>query len=252
MLILAGCTAYKDSIYLRPDKSLETTVQQGKFPEYHIRPQDELTIVVSTSDPASSIPFYRKIGQSKDSPTMQSGASGTNLFSYLVDNNGYIDYPVLGRLHVTDLSTRECEALLCRKLQTYLNEEPDVTVRISNFKVSVLGEVAKPGTFPIAEEHVNLFQALSLAGDMTLFSNRKDVHLLRQDYAGNQHVIHLDLTKSSITSSPYFYLKQNDVIYVKPTKGKVRSNTFTSNSSMWVSIVSLLASIASVVLISVK
>ena len=252
-IFLAGCSSYKESIYFRSDEGLDSNVFSGELYESRIMPKDELTIVVSTSDPASSVPFYRKIGQSKDYPTMTSGGIGdVKLFNYLVDNEGYINYPVLGKLHVLELTTRQCEALICEKLQTYLNEEPNVTVRIANFKVSVLGEVASPGTYTVTEEQVNLFQALALAGDMTLFSDRDDVQLLRQDVKGNKQVIHLDLTQSSITSSPYFYLQQNDVIYVKPTKGKVRSNTFTTNSSMWISIFSLLTSIASIVLISVR
>ena len=173
-------------------------------------------------------------------------------FGYLVDNEGNIDYPVLGKLHVAGLTTRECEALIRKELQQYLNEVPNVTVRTSNYKISVLGEVKSPGTYTVSDERINIFQALALAGDMTVFSVRDDVQLLREDSLGNRRVLHLDLTSADIALSPDYYLQQNDIVYVKPTKAKVHSNTFSNNSSTWVSLMSLAATIASLVIVAVQ
>ena len=251
-LLMAGCASYKKSVYLRYDKVLDDIEQRGRLYEYRIMPKDELVIVVSTSDPASSVPFLRKLGQSRDMNSTTQGVGDAKLLNYLVDNDGYIDYPVLGKFSVVGLSTRECEALIRQKLEAYLNEVPNVTVRLSNFKVSVLGEVASPGTFTVTDERINIFQALSQAGDMTLFADRDDVQLLREDSIGRRHVVHLDLTEASIALSPYYYLQQNDVLYVKPTKAKVRSNTFNSNSSAWISIISLLTTIASLVVVAIR
>ena len=251
-LLIGGCSSYKKSIYLRNDEVLEKAQQNNKQYVYRVMPKDELTITVSTSDPASSVPFYRKIGQGKDQASSAQGMSNAKLLDYLVDNEGNIDYPVLGKLHVAGLTTRECEALIRKELQQYLNEVPNVTVRTSNYKISVLGEVKSPGTYTVSDERINIFQALALAGDMTVFSVRDDVQLLREDSLGNRRVLHLDLTSADIALSPDYYLQQNDIVYVKPTKAKVHSNTFSNNSSTWVSLMSLAATIASLVIVAVQ
>ena len=251
-LLIGGCSSYKKSIYLRNDEVLEKAQQNNKQYVYRVMPKDELTITVSTSDPASSVPFYRKIGQAKDQASSAQGMNNAKLLDYLVDNEGNIDYPVLGKLHVAGLTTRECEALIRKELQQYLNEVPNVTVRTSNYKISVLGEVKSPGTYTVSDERINIFQALALAGDMTVFSVRDDVQLLREDSLGNRRVLHLDLTSTDIALSPDYYLQQNDIVYVKPTKAKVHSNTFSNNSSTWVSLMSLAATIASLVIVAVQ
>ena len=251
-LFIGGCSSYKKSIYLRNDEVLEKAQQNNKQYVYRVMPKDELTITVSTSDPASSVPFYRKIGQGKDQASSAQGMNNAKLLDYLVDNEGNIDYPVLGKLHVAGLTTRECEALIRKELQQYLNEVPNVTVRTSNYKISVLGEVKSPGTYTVSDERINIFQALALAGDMTVFSVRDDVQLLREDSLGNRRVLHLDLTSADIALSPDYYLQQDDIVYVKPTKAKVHSNTFSNNSSTWVSLMSLAATIASLVIVAVQ
>ena len=251
-LLIGGCSSYKKSIYLRNDEVLEKAQQNNKQYVYRVMPKDELTITVSTSDPASSVPFYRKIGQAKDQASSAQGMNNAKLLDYLVDNEGNIDYPVLGKLHVAGLTTRECEALIRKELQQYLNEVPNVTVRTSNYKIRVLGEVKSPGTYTVSDERINIFQALALAGDMTVFSVRDDVQLLREDSLGNRRVLHLDLTSADIALSPDYYLQQNDIVYVKPTKAKVHSNTFSNNSSTWVSLMSLAATIASLVIVAVQ
>ena len=253
LVLLSACSSYKKALYLRDDEVLEMVNQKGILYEYHIMPKDELTIIVSTSDPEVSAPFYRKIGQSK----LQSNNTGQSynnakLLDYLVDNDGYIDFPILGKLHVVGLTNRECEDLIRQKLQPYLNEVPNVTVRTLSYTVSVLGEVNRPGTYTVTDERITIFEALAQAGDMTLFAKRKDVELLREDSLGRRTVTHLDLTAADITLSPYYYLQQNDVVYVKPTKAKVRSKTLSSNSSFWISLTSLAATIASLIIIAIR
>lgn len=247
-LLGSGCTSYKKSLYLQNEQVLNESLE-GQLYDFRIMPKDELTITVSTTDPEASAPFYRKIGQSKEGGnTSNIGMNNADLLSYLVDNNGCIDFPVLGMIKVMGLTNRECEALLRQKLQPYLKEVPNVTVRTSNYKFSVLGEVGKPGTYTTDAEKVTVFEALAQAGDMTLFSIRNDVQLLREDSLGVRRVYHLDLTQADVAQSPYFYLQQNDVVYVKPTRAKVRTNTFNSNSSMWITLLSIVTSITSLVL----
>ena len=249
ILLLSNCASYQDSVYLRNDEILDTVKQKYSLFEYRIMPKDELTITVSTTTPEASAPFYRKIGMTKGQNGIGQGMDNAKLLDYLVDNEGYIDFPVLGMISVAGLSTRECEAVISEKLQAYLNEVPNVTVRSSSYKVSVLGEVARPGTYRVDDEKITIFQALAEAGDMTLFSDRKDVHLLREDGQGRRKVIHLDLTEANIALSPYYYLQQNDVVYVKPTPAKVSSNTFTGNASAWITMLSLVTTVVSLIMV---
>lgn len=246
-LLVSGCTSYKKSLYLQNENVLNESLE-GQLYDFRIMPKDELTITVSTTDPEASAPFYRKFGQSKESSSSSTNMGNTNLVAYLVDNDGYIDFPVLGMIKVLGLTNRECEALLRQKLQPYLKEVPNVTVRTSNYKFSVLGEVNAPGTYTTDAEKVTIFEALAQAGDMTLFSIRDDVQLLREDSTGVRRVYHLNLNEADVAKSPYFYLQQNDVVYVKPTRAKVRTNTFNSNSSMWITLLSIVTSVTSLVL----
>ena len=147
---------------------------------------------------------------------------------------------------------RECENLLREKLAPYLKESPNVTVRNANYKYSVLGEVSKPGTYSVSSEKVTLFEALAQAGDMTLNSVREDVQLLRENENGVRRIVHLNLLDASITQSPYFYLQQNDVIYVKPKKAKVNTNTFNTNTSMWITMISVLTSVSTLIIALTK
>lgn len=251
-LLMVGCASYDKSIYLRGDGELQQMANGKELFEYRVMPKDELTITVSTSDPEVSSPFYRKIGQAKNQSTPGQGFDNAKLLDYLVDNAGFIDFPVLGKIKVEGLTTRECEALIQEKLLDHLSEVPNVTVRVANFKISVLGEVKNPGTYSVPDERVNIFQALALAGDMTLSSVRDDVQLLREDSNGHSQVIHLDLTRADITQSPYYYLRQNDVLYVKPTKARVHSSTMTDNTSSWINWASLVATIASLIVVAVR
>lgn len=249
--VLTGCSSYEKSLYLQNDAVINQSTQ-GQLYDFRIMPKDILTILVSTTDPATSAPFYRRIGQEKGAQPIQQGMQNAELLDYLVDNEGQIDFPVLGKIKVSGMTTRECEAVIREKLKSYLNEIPNVTVRSSNYKFSVLGEVNKPGTYTVKDEKVTIFEAIAQAGDMTLFSIRDDVQLLREDSEGRRQVVHLNLNDANITQSPYFYLQQNDVIYVKPTKAKVRTNTFNSNASMWITILSVLTSISTLVIAITK
>lgn len=246
-----SCTSYRKAIYMQESEVFNETSKPQLY-DFRIMPKDELTILVSTSDPEVSAPFYRKIGQSKGQTQMTQGMNDAKLLVYLVDNEGNIDFPILGKLRVEGMTTRECEALLRNRLNEYLSEEPNVTVRSNNYKFSVLGEVMRPGTYTSENEKMTVFEALAQAGDMTLFSVRDNVQLMREDAEGRRQIYTLDLTRADIANSPYFYIQQNDVIYVKPTKAKVRTNTFNSNASMWITILSVISSLTSLVLILTK
>ena len=139
----------------------------------------------------------------------------------------------------------EAENMIREGLKPYINEVPIVTVRMANYKISVLGEVARPGTFTVSNEKVNIFEALALAGDMTVWGVRNDVKLIREDADGQRMVMSLNLNDANIINSDYYYLQQNDVVYVTPNKVKARNSDIGSATSLWFTAGSMLVSIAS-------
>ena len=164
---------------------------------------------------------------------------------YLVDNEGRINFPVLGTLKVGGLTKSQAEQLIVQNLKPYIKEIPIVTVRMANYKISVLGEVARPGTFTITNEKVNLLEALAMAGDMTVHGVRDNVKLIRETATGKQEIITLNLNKTETILSPYYWLQQNDVVYVTPNKAKARNSDIGNSTSLWFSATSILVSLAS-------
>ncbi len=158
-----------------------------------------------------------------------------------MNNSGEIDFPVIGTLRVGGLTKNEAESLI-REIEA--REAPIVTVRMANYKISVLGEVARPGSFTIGNEKVNVLEALAMAGDMTIYGVRDNVKLIREDESGKREIINLDLNNAGIVTSPYYYLKQNDILYVTPNETKARNSDIGNSTTLWVSSISILVSIA--------
>ena len=218
-LLLAACTSYKNVPYLQNPEAVNDL--EGTLPLYDakIMPKDLLSITVNTTT----------------QPTLQ---------QYLVNNSGEIDFPVIGTLRVGGLTKNEAESLIRERLRPYLKEAPIVTVRMANYKISVLGEVARPGSFTIGNEKVNVLEALAMAGDMTIYGVRDNVKLIREDESGKRGIINLDLNNAGIVTSPYYYLKQNDILYVTPNETKARNSDIGNSTTLWVSSISILVSIA--------
>ena len=143
--------------------------------------KDLLTITVNTNDPEASAPFNLTVQTNNSASTVHSITQQPSLQQYLVNNEGNIDFPVLGRIHVGGLTKNEAEDLIREKLKPYLEETPIVTIRMVNYKISVLGEVNKPGTFTVNNEKVNVLEALAMAGDMTIWGLRDNVKLVREN-----------------------------------------------------------------------
>ncbi|HQE13172.1 MAG TPA: polysaccharide biosynthesis/export family protein, partial [Flavipsychrobacter sp.] len=166
--------------------------------------------------------------------------SANTAYGYLVDKNGFITLPVLGKVVVGGKTIVEIQDIILDKASKIF-KEPTINVRLMNFKVTVLGEVLKPGTYIIDGERVSILSALGLAGDLTIFGKRKNVLLIRQDGENNKKMVRLDLNDSHLFTSPYYYLKQGDVLYVEPTKGKAAANdvAFTRNYAIASSVITL-------------
>ena len=244
--LFASCQSYKKVPYLQDAEVINQAQQQEKFYDATIMPKDLLTIVVSCTNPELAVPFNLVAAtQSGVEVSKMQTTTQPTLQQYLVDNEGRINFPVLGTLKVGGLTKSQAEKLIIKNLKPYIKETPIVTVRMSNYKISVLGEVTRPGTFTISNEKVNLLEALAMAGDMTVYGVRDNVKLIREDANGKQEIHTLDLNKAETILSPYYWLQQNDVIYVTPNKAKARNSDIGNSTSLWFSATSILVSLAS-------
>lgn len=245
--LLVACQSYKKVPYFQDVDVVNQAEQQEKLYDARIMPKDLLTIVVSCTNPELAIPFNLTVpsNASLAASTSSNVTTQAALQPYLVDNEGNINFPVLGELKLGGLTKREAEQLILDKLKPYMKETPIVTVRMVNYKISVIGEVARPGTFTISNEKVNLLEALAMAGDMTVYGLRDNVKLIREDANGKQQIITLDLNKAETILSPYYWLQQNDIVYVTPNKAKARNSDVGNSTSLWFSATSILVSVVS-------
>ncbi|WP_374693532.1 polysaccharide biosynthesis/export family protein [Candidatus Bacteroides intestinigallinarum] len=245
--LLTACQSYKKVPYFQNVEVVNEVEQQEKLYDAKIMPKDLLTIVVSCTNPELAIPFNLTVASNAGMAVSNSSYVTTQpvLQPYLVDNDGNINFPVLGELKLGGLTKREAEQLIIDKLKPYMKETPIVTVRMVNYKISVIGEVTRPGTFTISNEKVNLLEALAMAGDMTVYGLRDNVKLIREDANGKQQIVTLDLNKAETILSPYYWLQQNDIVYVTPNKAKARNSDVGNSTSLWFSATSILVSIVS-------
>lgn len=253
VIFLASCQSYKKVPYLQDAEVINQAQQLETLYDAKIMPKDLLTIVVSCTNPELAVPFNLTVA----SPISVSAGNSSltnqpSLQQYLVDNEGRINFPVLGTLKVGGLTKSQAEQLIVNNLKPYIKENPIVTVRMSNYKISVLGEVTRPGTFTITNEKVNLLEALAMAGDMTVWGLRDNVKLIREDANGKQEIHTLDLNKAETILSPYYWLQQNDVVYVTPNKTKARNSGVGTSTSLWFSATSILVSLANILVTILK
>ena len=220
---LCSCGTTKNVPYFQDivDTPLSQLKTSNSFIEPTIQPDDILSISIFTIDPNTSMVVNQLnsqyVGQS------QVVGANTNLVSsgFLVDKNGEVDLSVVGKVKLLGLTTFQARDLI-QELASKSFNSPNVQVRYSNFRVTVLGEVGRPATYTIPNEKVTVLDALGLAGDLTIYGRRENVLLIR-DNQGVKQFIRLNLNSAALFNSPFFYLRQNDVIYVEPNKGKAAS-----------------------------
>lgn len=230
LVLLSSCASRKEVVYFQNTGDFETLVDKNSFtPKFKI--DDLVSIYVSTLDSEASAPFNLFRGGSE-------GGIRPEQVDYLVDKDGEIDFPVIGKVKIAGLSGEEVRILLRDKLSDYL-KDPIINIRLRNFSVSVLGEVNRPGTYPVDGERITILEALGLANDMTIKGRRENVMVIR-DFDGTKVYTRIDLTKKEALSSPVYYLTQNDVVYVEPNNSAIKSSTLDSRMSIAVSIASLL------------
>jgi len=243
-IILASCGSVKNIAYLQ--NSDDINFEKSRFLyDARIMPKDQLTISVNTTTPEASMPFNLLL-QNEYTQGRSMSAAGV-LMPYLVDNDGYITFPVIGRLKVGGLTKSEAEKLIFEKIRPYMaeSENPVVTVRMSSYSVSVLGEVARPGSFQVSREKITILEALAQAGDLTIYGVRDKVKLIREDITGKKQIVNLNLNDANLVNSPYYYLQQNDVVYVEPNKVKAQNSKVGQTTTLWFSATSILISLTS-------
>lgn len=246
-----SCQSYKKVPYLQDTALVSETEQNVRQTGVKVMPKDLLTIAVSCSTPELAAPFNLVSSGTASGPegkAVGQGTASSALQQYLVDNQGNINFPVLGEIHVGGLTKLEIENLIIDKLKVYLKEAPLVTVRIVNFRISVLGEVTKPGSFVVSNEKINLLEALAMAGDLTIYGMRDNVKLIRTRQDNKQEIITMDLNKAETVLSPYYQLQQNDIIYVTPNKTKAKNSDVGTSIGLWVSATSILVSLANLLI----
>jgi len=256
---LFSCTSYKKIPYFQDVSDTVSTNQKIQaFIEPIIQYDDILSISINTLDlqsnnavnmpTAISSSGIIGAGSNTSSGTLSSNLAIPSSSSYRVTKTGEIDLPLLGKIFVSGLTTNQVKDTIQKKMTNYY-KTPTVDVRFANFKVTVLGEVTKPGTFTIPNEKFTLFDALGLSGDLTIFGRRENVLLIR-DSADNKQLVRLNLNSKQIISSPYFYLKQNDVVYVEPTNAKIANLDAVQNR--YITIASAIISVLIIVISRIK
>ena len=243
-VVCTACTSTKNIVYLQDVVPLkQQKIEQIYEPIIH--EDDLLAIMVNNREPELALPFNMPMVTFQLGSTGGVGSSG-RVLGYLVDKNGDIDFPILGKIHATGLTRMQLTELIKEKLsEGDLLKDPIVTVQFLNFKVSVIGEVSRPGSFTIAGDRITLLEALSMAGDLTIYGKRDRVAVIRENN-GKRTILFHDLRSADLFNSPCYYLQQNDIVYVEPNKARSGQSDINQNNSIgvWVSVISLLTTIA--------
>lgn len=248
-LPFVSCNTSKEIVYFqdvavnRPE-----TIKEAK--DITVQPKDQISIVVSSKDPQLAALFNLTRVQYRAGSTTAQGGSGSSsgeVSGYTLDDEGNIDFPVLGTLHVAGMKKSQIAALVKKELiDANLVKDPVVTVEFMNLSISILGEVKTPGKYNITKDQLTLLEAISMAGDLTIYGKRDGIFVIREE--NGQRVTHwVDIRSKYFFNSPVYYLKQNDAVYVQPNKVRAGQSTLNENSvksvSMWISIGSFLSSL---------
>lgn len=236
-ILFSSCASKEDVVYFQNAGEYETMVSDNSHTN-KFKIDDVVNIVISTYDPVASQPFNLFKGA-------EEGGIRPEQVDYIIDKNGEIDFPVIGKIKIAGLSPEETKELLRGKLSDYL-KDPIINIRLKNFTVTVLGEVNRPGTYPVNGEQITILEALGLANDLTIKGMRENVMVIR-DFNGTKVYTRINLLEKEALNSPVYYLTQNDVVYVEPNKSAITASSLDNRATIMVSIFSVL--ITSTVLI---
>lgn len=241
IVLMTSCASRKDIVYFQDIEEIDKLASKVIYDPV-LQPDDLLTITVSAFDTEMAMPFNLPAVAYMGTDGMAAGRAQYQ--TYLIDNKGKIEFPVIGPVKLGGLTRNEAVNLLKKKISHYV-KDPIVNIRIMNYKVTVLGEVARPGSYTIPNERITILEALGLAGDLTVYGKRDNILVIR-DKNGEKTYTRVDITKKDVLESPYYYLQQNDVIYVEPNKAQVQSSTYNRNATVVISIASVIIALISV------
>ena len=247
LILLSSCGASKSEIvYFQGLNQKGEILNSSQLRNLKIKSNDQLSITVAAAEQSAAAPFNLTVmGMNSQGAALgggvQMGGNQQMLQSYLVDTDGNIEFPIIGTLQVAGLSRQELQSALKIKISEYV-QDPIVNVRILNFEISILGEVNRPGSFQINDEYLTLTQALGLAGDLSIYAERSNVLIIRQENDKKVYE-YLDLRDPAILNSPYYTLQQNDIVYVEPKSNYINS-AYTRNSQVYISVLSAIISLS--------
>lgn len=243
-LMLVSCSGSRSALPYFTDIA---TVKEGTLPlaDYmpKIVPDDELSIVVNSLMPQATTAY--NMANSNIVTEVLPATTQLEQQTYIVDSKGDINFPVLGKIHVGGMTVEQVSQELTTRIARNV-ENPIVTVRLVNFKVNVAGEVKNPGVIPVPNNRMTILDALSAAGDLTEYGERSNVLIIREEN-GERKFAHLDLNSSDLLTSPYYYVKQNDYIYVEPNSIRQSNSKYNQNNAFKLSVISTIVSAASVI-----
>lgn len=246
-LSFAACSSQKDILYFQDiDNAKIEKISQDYEPV--IKRDDVLRIIVSGPDKSVVMPYNLTLNEVTRGAAYSSTDPSKSVLPYTVDSDGYISFPVFGKIKVLGMTRMELADYLTNMLRETI-KDPIVYVSFDNFKITVLGEVKNPGTFSVSSERVTLLQALGMAGDLNLTAQREGLVLIRE-VDGKQTHYKFDLSDSKILSSPYFYLQQNDVVYVPASPARVKAAT--TNTGIWSVTLSTVTTIITIIALVLK
>lgn len=237
IILFVSCASRNDVVYYQNIAAIENGGVAANY-EIKIQPDDLLSIIVSAEDDEIAAPFNLKTVLLQNSQNTDNAGGREILQLYLVDSKGFIEFPVLGSLKVSGLTRSEVLKLLREKISLYI-KNPIINLRVSNFKVAVQGEVNVPGVYPVNSERITLIEALTMANDLTIYGKRDNILIIRE-MNGVKTYNRVDITQADFINSPFYYLAQNDIVYVEPNKTKVNNSKIGADTNIIFSAVSIL------------
>ncbi len=241
IFFFGSCVSKKDITYFQNDQIDQSKVSNAYKTIF--KPDDLLQITVSATDLEAVRAF--NLPSVSFAATTNSAVGAPQQQTYLIDNDGYIDFPVIGRIKIGGLSRNEAIKLLKSKLDPDYVKSPTINIRIANYSVTILGDVKKPGTYTIPNERITILEALGLAGDLNITGKRNTIKVFRE-IKGKKIQFNLDLRSNSIFTSPVYYLQQNDVVYIDQNKASSQDAAFNRNTGLFVSIGSIIISLINI------
>lgn len=245
LLLLSSCVSRKDVVYFQDLKGLQQEIAAAKE-GIKIQPNDQLSITVSASNIEAVQPFNLPITTAPRLGDSRMVTGSMQMLTYLVDSDGNIEFPQLGTIHVAGKTRQELIGFLKEKISQYV-QNPIINVQLTNFQVTILGEVNQPGTYSVPDERISLPKALGLAGDLNIYGKRDNIMILRE--TGDSVTYgYVDLRDSDLIDSEWYYLQQNDMVYVEPNKAQVQAAAYNRNASVYISVAGVIISVISVLI----